>query len=173
MSTVVCNEPYSHYPRLTKCKKKSCMGLPGTSELQLALASEDWITILNTATSQDDFLTETQTSFGRAKLLHFCAYANNIRGLSILLRRRGVNPDITVKEFVRRRMVMRVRTPLHFAAAAGHVSAINALLDAGADIDGDPVLGESASESPLHTAAAFGHEAAVDTLLNRGAFLER
>lgn len=143
-----------------------------TSKLQSALAREDWLTILSAAYSKEDFLLETTTSLGQAKLLHVCAYTNNVYALKELLSRPGANPNVQVSEFIWRRMKTIQRTPLHFAAAAGHVSAIHALVAAGANLDGAPVAGEAKSASPLHTAVAFGHEGAVEALLYHGASIE-
>jgi len=54
--------------------------------------------------------------------------------------------------------------PLFLAARYGDARVINALLDAGADIDA--LFG--AGETALFQAARYGHAAAVDTLLRRG-----
>ena len=57
-------------------------------------------------------------------------------------------------------------TPLHEAALAGDVAAIEALLDAGTDVDAK--AGEE-DLTPLHSAAFAGHPAAVRALLAAGA----
>ena len=60
-------------------------------------------------------------------------------------------------------------TPLHRAAARGHIAIAAALLDAGADIDavGDPV-----GAHPLHVAAIANQPALAAFLIERGANLE-
>lgn len=57
-------------------------------------------------------------------------------------------------------------TPLHVAAARGHVTVAAVLLAAGASVDAnDRYLGAT----PLHLAARHGHEDMVDLLITRGA----
>jgi hypothetical protein len=59
-------------------------------------------------------------------------------------------------------------TPLQRAAEKGHVSAIAALLKAGARVDAS-----SGGRTPLMSAAYYGHTAAVDALLAAGADVHR
>ena len=56
-------------------------------------------------------------------------------------------------------------TPLHVAAVRGDAAAINALLDAGADIQSRGEHGYS----PMHEAVEQGHVEALILLLDRGA----
>lgn len=53
---------------------------------------------------------------------------------------------------------------MHVAAANGHVSAIRALLQAGAEVD----IADENGATPLHYAADAGHVEAVDALLEEG-----
>lgn len=58
-------------------------------------------------------------------------------------------------------------TPLHWAASSNDVAVLDALLDAGADIDAPGAV--IAEGSPLRDAVAFGNEAAARRLVERGA----
>ncbi|XP_058824027.1 uncharacterized protein LOC131684839 [Topomyia yanbarensis] len=55
-------------------------------------------------------------------------------------------------------------TPLHFAARAGHIEIVNALLTKGANVDAT----RNDSWTPLHFAVLNGHTEVVKTLLTRG-----
>jgi|EP00900_Chrysochromulina_parva_P019803 hypothetical protein len=57
--------------------------------------------------------------------------------------------------------------PLSLAAGSGHVEAVVALLDAGADVNAVQPVGRG--EAALHRAARSGHAAVITTLLERGA----
>ena len=57
--------------------------------------------------------------------------------------------------------------PLSLAAGSGHVEAVVALLDAGADVNAVQSVGRG--EAALHRAARSGHAAVITTLLERGA----
>ncbi len=61
------------------------------------------------------------------------------------------------------------QTSLHFAAAAGHVQTVAALLKRGALIDAADTLGKT----PCHEAARGGHTAALRALISSGAALEK
>jgi hypothetical protein len=58
-------------------------------------------------------------------------------------------------------------TPLHWAASSNHVEVLDALLDAGAEIDADG--GVIAGGTPLADARAFGQWEAAHRLVERGA----
>ena len=58
-------------------------------------------------------------------------------------------------------------TPLHLAAAMGHVAAVQLLLERGANIQAQDALGEC----PLHVAAKNGRREVVDQLIGVGAWL--
>lgn len=58
-------------------------------------------------------------------------------------------------------------TPLHWAASCDDVAVVDALLDAGADIDADGAV--IAGGSPLDDATAFGQWHAAHRLVERGA----
>ena len=58
-------------------------------------------------------------------------------------------------------------TPLHWAASSDDVAVLDALLDAGADIDAPG--GVIAGATPLRDATAFGNDAAARRLVARGA----
>ena len=58
-------------------------------------------------------------------------------------------------------------TPLHWAASSDDVAVIDALLDAGADIDADGAV--IAGGTPLTDATAFGQWRAAQRLIERGA----
>jgi ankyrin repeat protein len=58
-------------------------------------------------------------------------------------------------------------TPLHLAAHFGHTEAIQALLDAGADVHAWST--NDLANQPLHAAVAGGNAGAVSLLLSRGA----
>jgi ankyrin repeat protein len=60
------------------------------------------------------------------------------------------------------------RTPLHVAAAYGHVDVCSALLGAGADVN----AADEDRETPLHYASQRNHRAVVGLLLDRGADIE-
>ena len=60
-------------------------------------------------------------------------------------------------------------TPLHWAASCGDVVAIDALLDAGANIDDDGGSVGDGTGTPLFDATVFGQWAAAVRLLERGA----
>lgn len=57
-------------------------------------------------------------------------------------------------------------TPLHHAAAGGHVSTIKKLIELGAQVNCDVRV------PPLHVAIQFGHFEAFDTLLQLGANID-
>ena len=59
-------------------------------------------------------------------------------------------------------------TPLHIAAEYGHVAAMQALMECGAQLNAQSSIGQTA----LHHAASYGHLSAVDLLLNQGARVE-
>lgn len=60
-------------------------------------------------------------------------------------------------------------TPLHLAAAKGHIWILRTLIDAGADLEAE---GEPARSHPMHAAAFNGQAEAVRLLIARGAKLE-
>jgi ankyrin repeat protein len=57
------------------------------------------------------------------------------------------------------------RTPLHFAAYAGHLEVARLLLDNGAD----PAARDDWQQTPLHSAAGNGHEEPARLLIAKGA----
>ena len=65
-----------------------------------------------------------------------------------------------------RRRVAGSSTPLYLVASAGHVDAVQALLDAGAKVDSGQ---KSSGETPLVAASRAGHGLVVDLLLKQGA----
>lgn len=60
------------------------------------------------------------------------------------------------------------RTPLHFAAAHGHVDVCSVLVSAGAGVN----AADEDGETPLHYASQLDHGAVVGFLLERGADIE-
>eukprot|EP00434_Breviolum_minutum_P030483 symbB.v1.2.026955.t2/scaffold2731.1/size72017/3 len=60
------------------------------------------------------------------------------------------------------------QTPLHVAAAEGHVAAAQLLLSKGAAVDATDIVGWT----PLHFAAINGHVAAAELLLSKGAAVD-
>lgn len=74
-------------------------------------------------------------------------------------------------ESAAQRTAMNKKTPLHLAAAAGCVKAIELFLSRGDAIDaGDGLIGMG--DTPLHYAAINGHAEAVEALIARGAQVE-
>ncbi|KAG2492688.1 hypothetical protein HYH03_009102 [Edaphochlamys debaryana] len=61
-------------------------------------------------------------------------------------------------------------TPLHFAAGGGHAAVVEALLQAGADVEAAMATEEQAR--PLHLAAAGGHADVIRALLKAGACVD-
>ncbi len=60
-------------------------------------------------------------------------------------------------------------SPLHFAAAKGHSSAVELLLDKGAMVDATNREGKTA----LHESAYYGHDKVASMLLDRGAAIDK
>ena len=60
-------------------------------------------------------------------------------------------------------------TPLYWAARDGHETAVQVLVDAGAEVDNATSIGET----PLYIAANNGHEAVLKALINAGADLNK
>ena len=84
-------------------------------------------------------------------------------------RRRARNPALVAAgaDVDARFTGPHTETPLHWAASSDDVEALDALLDAGADIEADgAVIGGG---TPLADAVAFGQWAAARRLLERGA----
>lgn len=96
--------------------------------------------------------------------LHFAAAGTTPGHLAVVetLLARGVRPECRTRFAT---PLHARRTPLHFAAQAGHLAIAERLLDAGADAD---VL-DARSDRPLHLAARHGHAAVVTRLLDAGA----
>lgn len=88
---------------------------------------------------------------------HFPSVAESIRTLVAA----GADPNVPVTGHD------HAETPLHWAASSGDLDAINALLDAGADINAPgAVIGGG---TPMADATAFAQWAAARLLLDRGA----
>lgn len=86
--------------------------------------------------------------------LHHAVEAGNLQEVTELLAS-GAGPDRLVGDW----------TPLHRAAAKGHVEIAGVLLEAGASID----IRGAGSWTPLHRAAKLGHEEMTMLLLEWGA----
>ncbi|KKA22960.1 hypothetical protein T310_3011 [Rasamsonia emersonii CBS 393.64] len=79
----------------------------------------------------------------------------------------STNPNSIQNDVIERRSVRRM-TALHLGASKGHVDAVQALIDYGADIDAVDGFGRTA----LHHAALNGHLPVVALLLQNGADTE-
>ncbi|MCW0213751.1 MAG: ankyrin repeat domain-containing protein [Pseudonocardia sp.] len=86
---------------------------------------------------------------------HFPRGAETVAALA----RAGAEPDS--------RFAGKGETPLHWAASSGDVAVLDALLDAGADIEADGAV--IAGGTALTNARAFGNWAAARRLVERGA----
>eukprot|EP00752_Nemacystus_decipiens_P003302 g3056.t1 len=60
-------------------------------------------------------------------------------------------------------------TPLHLAAQLGRAEVVEALVEAGANVN---ILGGARAEPPLHLATRYGHTAAMLALLRKGADID-
>lgn len=99
--------------------------------------------------------------------LHFVASGGSPGHAAVVseLLGRGIRPECRTRFAT---PMHARRTPLHFAAEAGHLAVIELLLAAGADAD---VL-DARNDRPVHLAARHGHAAAVRRLVEAGADLE-
>lgn len=88
--------------------------------------------------------------------IHCAARHGNIGTVRLFTERRGSNIKVKNKQG---------RTPLHSAAAAGHVNLVKYLLKEGADINATGRFGET----PLHCAASAGCTDVVGVLVDQGA----
>jgi hypothetical protein len=88
--------------------------------------------------------------------MHCAAHHGNLNVVRLLAERRGSNVKLKNKQG---------RTPLHSAAAAGHVKLVQYLLKEGADINATGRFGET----PLHCAASAGYTDIVRILVEEGA----
>lgn len=88
--------------------------------------------------------------------MHCAAHHGNLNAVRVFAERRGSNVKLKNKQG---------RTPLHSAAAAGHVKLVQYLLKEGADINATGRFGET----PLHCAAAAGYTDIVRILVEEGA----
>ncbi|CAK9310029.1 unnamed protein product [Citrullus colocynthis] len=95
-----------------------------------------------------------EINFAVDLVLHTAAAMNRVDVIELL---RENFPDIPVNS-----VDSDGRTPIHTAAAHGHVGAIRFL----ASIGGDPEAVDRRKWTPLHSAAAEGHLEAVEYLLN-------
>jgi ankyrin repeat protein len=83
---------------------------------------------------------------------------------SIPFRERGESSTITEQQA----LFCEGQTALHLAAAKGHGSTVNLLLDRDANIDAK----DQDNSTPLHLAAAKGHDSTVNLLLDAGADID-
>jgi ankyrin repeat protein len=88
------------------------------------------------------------------KLFEFAAKGKGNEVVALI--QRGGSPRL---------MDEQLRSPLHHAAASGHVIIVEYMLQHGASMDGADLQGQTA----LHKAAIGGHAATVDALLRAGA----
>src|SRR5262249_62104220 len=102
---------------------------------------------------------------GKRTLLHVATdwpgHRRNVAGMIAALVAAGADPNARIAG------EKHTETPLHWAASCDDVAAIDALLDAGADIEADgAVIGGG---TPLADAVAFGQWDAAPRLLEPGA----
>ncbi|XP_023004531.1 ankyrin repeat domain-containing protein 50-like [Cucurbita maxima] len=95
-----------------------------------------------------------QIDFSVDLVLHIAASMNRVDFMELLVKK---FPDILVNS-----VDSNGRTPIHTAAARGHVEAIRFLLSIG----GNPEAVDRNKWTPLHSAAAEGHFEAVEYFLN-------
>jgi ankyrin repeat protein len=100
---------------------------------------------------------DEQEVYGRTTLLHDTVDQYSILAVHLpLLLAHGPNPNLLDE---------KGNTPLHIAATNGHLYAVEALLDSGADIHGVSKTGATA----LTLAIDAGHSAVVSILISKGA----
>jgi hypothetical protein len=140
------------------------VGKPADAEAVDAIRTGNVAALQQLLRNHPDLATARLTRHGGRTLLHIATdwpgHFPNVAATIAALVARGADPDAAS-------LGEHPETPLHWAASSDDVEAIDALLDAGANVDvTGAVIGGG---SPLADATAFGQWAAARRLVERGA----
>lgn len=147
-----------------QCIIDALIGRPADAEAVEAIQSGDVPTLQRLLTDHPELATARLARHGGRTLLHIATdwpgHFPNVAATIAVLAQAGA--DLDAPSFGE-----HAETPLHWAASSDDVDAIDALLDAGANIDA--AGGVIGGGSPLADATAFGQWAAAQCLVDRGA----
>ncbi|HEY3134419.1 MAG TPA: ankyrin repeat domain-containing protein, partial [Blastocatellia bacterium] len=131
----------------------------GTSALMLAARDLEKVKLLIDRGADVD----ARSAAGVTPLMVAARYRGNVEVVRLLLKKEAkVIPDKSVE-------VRNDASALFFAAAAGDVQTVSALLDAGAKVDQRMTLLGQFSISPLNYTISLGDPALIDYLISKGA----
>lgn len=145
--------------------ESTAQGEPAEEEAAVAaVRAGDYATLAAVLATNPELANARLAAYGGRSLLHVATdWPGHLPAVGATIRTlvaAGADPDV-------RAIGRHPETPLHWAASSDDADAIDALLDAGADINAQgAVIGDG---TPLADATAFGQWQAARRLVDRGA----